>query len=76
MFSEADPAFIVAMSAAIPRWPGSQIERSRILRIHGAKDLTIPCPADADFVIANAGHLVAYTHPQECVGLIVAAHNA
>lgn len=65
---EADPAWIKAMCRATAAWRGPAFD-GVILRVHGERDRVIPCPAEADDVvrIPKAGHLVAMTHPAECV---------
>lgn len=70
MFQQADPDFVVAMSLAVAQWEGVGFPRECITRIHGSRDLTIPCPDDVDVVIKGGGHLVAYSHPSECVSAI------
>ncbi len=67
MFQKADPAFVVAMSLAVAKWQGVTLRRDRLTRIHGTKDRTIPSPKDVDVMIQGAGHLLAYTHPRECM---------
>lgn len=71
MFSESNPAFIRHMSKAIFSWGGlaSHVE---VLRIHGSKDLVIPCPQKLDHVI-DGGHLIVMTHPSECIQCIKAS---
>ncbi len=69
-FSRADSAFIRSMCRALASWPGGIAPGAAysVLRIHGARDLVIPCPRrDAARVVPGAGHLVAITHPAECV---------
>ena len=68
MFAEGDSQFIRNMCKAVFSWPG--LQRSvPCLRIHGSRDLVIPPPTDVDVRIPG-GHLIAMTHPQECVGAI------
>lgn len=69
MFSQSDPQFIRAMCQAIFDWQGLTT-KVKVTRIHGAKDLVIPCPQNADQIIPKAGHLIAYTHPKECLEFI------
>lgn len=64
-FMAVEPAFIKAMSRAILSWNPPEF-RGQIVRIHGAKDHLIPCPLGA-FRIEDAGHLVAISHPAECI---------
>jgi pimeloyl-ACP methyl ester carboxylesterase len=70
MFSDADPEFIGAMCRALTHWRGSGGNADRLVRIHGANDRVIRCPADCH-VIPRAGHLVAMTHAEECVRVLV-----
>jgi len=65
MFSTADPSFIRSMCRALVQWEGPSIET--VVRIHGSRDRVIPCPASDAHVVEGAGHLVAVTHPEECV---------
>ncbi len=69
MFQKAEPGFIRAMCKAVSRWPGVNSQGKDLLRIHGTNDRVIPCPKDAHR-IAGAGHLVAMTHPAECMEII------
>ena len=69
MFSEAEAVFMRKMCRAIFRWGGFN-GRSSILRIHGKKDRVIPLPGDADVVI-DGGHLIAMTHPSECIDAVL-----
>jgi pimeloyl-ACP methyl ester carboxylesterase len=69
MFTSSDAGFIRAMCCAIFDWRGLDFSRTEPLRIHGAKDCVIPIPPKVDLTI-NGGHLVAMTHPEECVGFI------
>ena len=68
MFSESDPEFIRAMCKAIFKWEGLN-KLNSVIRIHGKKDLVIPIPENCDFQI-NGGHLIAMTHPEECLRAI------
>ncbi|MBF0492203.1 MAG: hypothetical protein HQM15_05430 [Deltaproteobacteria bacterium] len=69
MFSSSDSNFIKAMCSAASNWEGYEGDKKNILRIHGERDPVIPCPKEAE-VIKNAGHLIAMTHAEECVGII------
>lgn len=69
MFRAADAAFLKAMCGAASRWDRYDGDRGDIIRIHGARDRVIPCPPDAA-IIADAGHLVAMTHPDACVRIL------
>jgi len=65
MFMKSDSGFIRSMCKAIFNWEGL-MKPSAAFRIHGTKDLVIPCPDSVDIRIP-AGHLIAMTHAQECV---------
>ncbi len=65
MFSQSDPEFIRAMSKAVFHWEGVA-PSTRLLRIHGVHDPIIPSPEGVDFLI-RGGHLIAMTHPEECI---------
>ena len=66
MFAESDSDFIRAMCQYLPNWSGSAAESAPIFRIHGQKDHVIPCPKNGCEIIANAGHLLAISHANEC----------
>lgn len=66
MFSQADPGFVRAMCLAIFDWPGLDTDRITPVRIHGRHDRVIPPPARVDCLV-DGGHLIAMTHPAECV---------
>lgn len=71
MFNSSDPRFIKAMCLAVSQWEGFSGDKKKIVRIHGELDLVIPCPQDKDTnVIKGAGHLIAMTHPNECMDVI------
>ena len=63
---KADPEFLQAMCVAISKWKGSEFPLSKIARIHGTRDHVIRCPEHCHR-IEGAGHLLAMTHPDECV---------
>ena len=65
MFSESDPQFIRSMSKAMFKWKGAH-PSTNLLRIHGSRDLVIPPPDKVDLLIPG-GHLIAMTHPKECI---------
>lgn len=65
MFSQSDPRFMRAMTKAVFRWDGIH-PSTRLIRIHGRYDRVIPPPATIDRLIAG-GHLIAMTHPEECI---------
>lgn len=66
MFGESDPGFIQAMCMAVAEWPGIESSPCRMHRIHGRYDKVIPLPSSVDAII-EGGHLIAMTHPDECV---------
>lgn len=66
MFAGADARFIKAMCKAIFQWQGLQNEEIKVVRIHGSKDLVIPCPRLVDLKF-DAGHLIAMSHSCECI---------
>jgi pimeloyl-ACP methyl ester carboxylesterase len=65
MFADCDPHFIRNMCRAIFKWEGL-VSTIKPIRIHGTHDLIIPPPADVDLQV-KGGHLIAMTHPEECV---------
>ncbi|MAE66440.1 MAG: hypothetical protein CMJ18_19400 [Phycisphaeraceae bacterium] len=68
-FQSTDPRFIQAMCRAIANWRPPEFHGD-VVRVHGARDPVIPCPADA-LSIEDAGHLVALTHATECVEALI-----
>ena len=68
-FASADSQFLRAMCKAVAEWHAPVFDE-RVLRIHGDHDPVIRCPDDA-VVVRGAGHLVAVTHPNECVAAIM-----
>jgi pimeloyl-ACP methyl ester carboxylesterase len=66
MFAEADSEFIKEMCQYLPKWSGANKSPAPLFRVHGQKDHVIPCPKVGSEIIANAGHLLALTHPKEC----------
>jgi pimeloyl-ACP methyl ester carboxylesterase len=70
MFHQSDPAFIRNMSKAIFSWNGLVCDVD-VLRIHGEKDVVIPCPEEVEQVV-DGGHLIVMTHPIECIQCIKA----
>jgi pimeloyl-ACP methyl ester carboxylesterase len=74
MFSDSQAAFIRAMCRAIFDWDGLGDVSVDLLRIHGRQDKVIPLPKGIQHVL-NGGHLIAMTHAQECVDIIVAHHR-
>ncbi len=69
MVMKSDSDFIKAMCIAVSKWAGPDLPDNRIVRIHGQKDKVIKCPEDC-YKIAKAGHLVAITHPEDCIKVI------
>lgn len=59
------------MCVAIFDWAGLDEGRIKPLRIHGARDHVIPLPPRVDLAL-NGSHLIAMTHPEECVQFIQA----
>ena len=72
MFQQTQPSFIRAMCDAIFDWSGLDENQITPLRIHGTHDHVIPLPTNVDFAL-DGGHLIAMTHPDECVQFIEAA---
>ena len=70
MFQASSPTFLRTMSKAVFAWNGYDISLPRPLRIHGKRDLVIPCPKNADCII-DGGHLIAMSHSKECVDFIL-----
>lgn len=68
MFAESESQFIRSMCKAIFNWEGFS-GGCPLFRIHGTRDLVIPIPADVDVKISG-GHLIAMSHPIECVEAI------
>jgi len=71
MFAEADPKFVRAMCLALRDWQGFDGPHDRLVRIHGAKDHVITCPAEGH-ILPRAGHLVAMTHAAQCIRVLSA----
>lgn len=69
MFAQADAGFLRAMCAAIFKWEGLGVTRTRLYRIHGRRDLVISHPAKADLLL-DGGHLISMTHAPQCVDFI------
>jgi pimeloyl-ACP methyl ester carboxylesterase len=69
MFNQSQASFIRAMCAAIFDWPGLDESTTKPVRIHGMHDHVIPIPAKVDLAL-DGGHLIAMTHPLECVQFI------
>lgn len=69
MFVYVEASFVAAMCKALSRWGGYHGTMEQVHRIHGAKDKVIPCPEYVE-TIPDGGHLVAMTHPEECVAFV------
>jgi len=69
MFADVDAEFVRAMCLAVSKWPGYDGPMKAVWRIHGRRDPVIKCPTDAH-IIAGGGHLIAMTHPEECLEII------
>ncbi len=71
MFAGIEASFVRAMCTAIFEWEGLGPSPTRILRIHGRRDLVIPPPEQVDLLL-DAGHLVSMTHAEECAEFVTA----
>lgn len=69
MFAKSDASFIRAMCAAIFDWGGLGLTTTKVIRIHGRRDLVISPPPQVDLLL-DGGHLIAMTHAEECAGFI------
>ncbi|MBI4833667.1 MAG: hypothetical protein HY811_02450 [Planctomycetes bacterium] len=69
MFTGIDTEFIKAMCLAINKWEGYSGPLEKLVRIHGKRDMIIRCPEKC-FAIPDGGHLIAMTHPRECIRFI------
>jgi len=69
MFADSDAQFVRAMCLALPDWQGFDGPDERVVRIHGANDHVIRCPATGH-VLPRAGHLIAMTHAEQCIRII------
>ncbi|MFN0053708.1 MAG: alpha/beta fold hydrolase [Planctomycetales bacterium] len=69
MFARSDAAFVRTMCQAIFDWDGLGATTTRVIRLHGRRDLVIPPPPQPDLLL-DAGHLMAMTHAAECVEFI------
>jgi len=76
-FARADPRFVRAMCRALAHWDGAGASSlpCPVYRIHGEHDLVIPCPGDSVQIVPGAGHLIALTHPKECVEFLLRARG-
>ncbi|PTY07066.1 hypothetical protein DB347_09560 [Opitutaceae bacterium EW11] len=69
MFSGIEASFIRAMCQAVFQWDGGVSPDTRVMRIHGKRDLVIPPPPDVDLLL-DGGHLISITHASECATYI------
>lgn len=70
MFADSDTEFIRAMCQHLNSWSGYRGSLENVFRLHGKKDLIIPCPAFGCDVLEDAGHLLAITHAQETASFL------
>jgi pimeloyl-ACP methyl ester carboxylesterase len=71
MFSRSEAPFIRAACTAIFEWGGFDEAHITPVRLHGRRDRVIPLPAPVDLAL-DGGHLIAMSHPDECVGFLKA----
>jgi pimeloyl-ACP methyl ester carboxylesterase len=59
-------------TASALRWvPSRELEKLRIVQIHGDRDTTFPMRyVNPDVVIANGGHVLPLTHPAEIAAVL------
>ena len=69
VFANSDPNFIRKAGHALRDWAGGEATQAKILRIHGSRDLIIPCPNEGH-IIQGGGHIIAMSHPEQCVALV------
>ena len=69
MFAEAEAPFVRAMCSAVFEWQGLNDSTTKVIRIHGKKDLVIPPPHEVDLML-DGGHLISMTHAKQCVDFI------
>jgi pimeloyl-ACP methyl ester carboxylesterase len=69
MFAGIEASFVRAMCTAIFEWEGLASSPTRIVRIHGRRDLVITPPEEVDLLL-DAGHLVSITHAEECAEFV------
>jgi hypothetical protein len=69
MFANVETSFVRAMCDAIFRWEGLVPTKTRVVRIHGRRDLVIPPPPKVDLLLSG-GHLISITHAEACVTFI------
>ncbi len=72
VFANSDPDLIRKAGHALRKWEGGESTQAKILRIHGSRDLIIPCPKEAH-IIHGGGHIIAMTHAEECVSIVKSA---
>jgi pimeloyl-ACP methyl ester carboxylesterase len=69
MFKEAETSFLRSMCRAVFRWEGGVGPGTRVVRIHGTRDLVIPPPPEVDLLI-EGGHVLALTHASKCAEFV------
>jgi pimeloyl-ACP methyl ester carboxylesterase len=75
MFADTNPEFIRAMCTYLSSWAGYQGSLEKIFRLHGKKDLVIPCPTSGCDIVEDAGHLIAMTHIVETAAFLKKARE-
>lgn len=70
MFADSNPAFICAMCGYLNSWMGYQGSLDNVFRLHGKKDVVIPCPTSGSDIVEDAGHLIAMTHVAETAAFL------
>lgn len=69
MFAQIEGSFVRAMCEAVFQWRGGANAETRVLRLHGRRDLVIPPPENADLLL-DGGHLISISHAKECAAYI------
>jgi pimeloyl-ACP methyl ester carboxylesterase len=75
MFAGIEVSFVRAMCSAIFEWKGLGISETKVIRIHGRRDVVIPPPEKVDLLL-DGGHLISITHAEDCVDFIRANEKA
>lgn len=70
MFADSNPDFIRAMCTFLSFWAGYQGSLEKVFRLHGRKDMVIPCPKSGCDIVEDAGHLIAMTHVVETAAFL------
>jgi pimeloyl-ACP methyl ester carboxylesterase len=70
MFANTNPEFIRAMCTYLSSWAGYQGSLEKVFRLHGKKDLIIPCPTTGCDIVEEAGHLIAMTNVVETTAFL------